>query len=184
MADNAGKEWSVFNDGVWRQVAFRAGGKVLERAEFFVKQLQESVRPTDMLQSLLLDRIATGWIRRQVLLEVQGAAALRDAGKPGRDNVDWFANLLKYEAVLDRTFHRDLFLLQQLQEASSFAPALSVKKLPKSERGLIGDQANSNAADQAVGSPAVITQVSSVAPGSEVEQSGQERRDFGSIELE
>lgn len=184
MANNAGKEWSVLNDGVWKKVAFGAGSKVSKQAEIFVAQLQESVRPTDMLQSLLLDRIATGWIRRQVLLEVQGAAALSDTRKPEKDNIDWFANLLKYEAVLDRSFHRDLILLLQLKSAASAAPTLSAKKPPKSERSLIGDQENSNAADQAVGSPVVTVQAPAVAPGSEVECSERVRRNDGYVDLE
>jgi hypothetical protein len=188
--DEAG--WNFSKDGIlWQTVAPYFTSIIKQKTRVLVEQLQESVGPVDALQGLLLDRIAAGYFRKARLIEVQGTTGLCDklvAPDHGTSSTDqvrrlWSANLLRYESLLDQGFHRDLILLLQLKKAASNAPALSAKKPPKSDRGLIEGQANSNVADQAIGSSAV-KKLSPVAPGSEVEQSEQDRRRSNDIYLE
>jgi len=197
MAETREGPWSILDDGVWKRVSFLSGSQFQMRAEVLVKQLQESVCPTDLLQNLLLDRIVTSWIRKKVLLEVQaerqGKNRSEEAsrGIPATDGMignysldrPWSSNMLKYEALLDQGFHRDLVLLLEMKKAASAAPASSFKKPPQSERGLLEGRTDSNVADQAVGSSAV-PMPSPNASGSEAEESGIEKSDFGRVDLE
>jgi hypothetical protein len=40
-------------------------------SQAFVAQIQESVQPADALRGLLLDRIAAGYLRKQLMLEAE-----------------------------------------------------------------------------------------------------------------
>jgi len=184
--------WDLSKDGILSQtVARRMTSKIQTEARRLVAQLQETVGPADALEGMLLDRIAAGYLRKLHLIEVQGTTALYDkANADGHDTSStnhmrrlWSTTLLRYESLLDQGFHRDLILLLQLKKAASAAPALSAKKPPKFDRGLIEGQANSNVADPAIGSSAVMKQ-SPVATGGEVEQSGQERCNPNHVELD
>ena len=194
MASNDDKAaWNLVTDGtLWKKVSWYANAEFKKHADTFVAKLQESMPPTDILQGLLLDRIAAGLLRKQLLLDVQGATAQYDSRVMARNNSNdssgllslaaehhlgrsWSANLLKYESLLDQGFHRDLILLLALKKAAPALPASSAKKPPQSDRRLIGDQVSSIAAELAIGSSATVNP-SPIAPESQVKQSGRDDR--------
>lgn len=142
------KAWDLKRDGIlWKKVTEYSTQEFQKLAASLVVQLQESVQPADALEGLLLDRIAAGYLRKQLLLEMEAAARLvkkaNKAGgslssaelqKPTSTSVSlplqslYSPEVLRYEALLDQGFHRDLILLQKLKET---APVPNTKgKLP------------------------------------------------------
>jgi hypothetical protein len=150
------KAWDLKKDGIlWKKVTEYSTQEFQKLAHGFVAQLQESVQPADALQGLLLDRIAASYLRKQIVLEMEAAARLtkkvNSAGgslsaaelqKPTSIRVRipveplFSPDLLRYEALLDQGFHRDLILLQKLKEMAPVQDAGHGKPL-KSERGQI-----------------------------------------------
>ena len=130
------KGWDLKRDGIlWKKVIENSTQAFQQLAQGFIAQLQESVQPADALQGLLLDRIAASYLRKQILLEMEAAARLakrvKDNGgslsaaerqKPTSISVGLplqclsSPDVLRYEALLDQGFHRDLILLQKLRE--------------------------------------------------------------------
>jgi hypothetical protein len=115
------KAWSLARDGMlWKTVLDYTNKEFQEHAQAFVAQLQESVQPTDALQGLLLDRIAAGYLRKQVMLVSE--AASREYAKAHRAQepqgstphmqkvsliafgnplqYPWFGSMVRYEALL------------------------------------------------------------------------------------
>ncbi len=149
------KAWNLAQDGMlWKTVLTYASKIFREQAQTLVAQLQESVQPADALQGLLLDRIAAGYLRKQLFLELEAArlerkmAAARDSRRSAETNTFvansvasdiWFkfGEVIRYEAFLDQTLHRDLILLQQLKKAAAAARVVSAQTSPESNRGLI-----------------------------------------------
>ena len=126
-------------------------------ADDFVVQLQESVKPADALQGLLLDRIAASYLRKQLLLEMEAAARLAKRMKAAGGTLSAAQvqkttsisvsipleclsspDTLRYEALLDQGFHRDLILLQKLKEMPPVQDTRD-RRPPKLEQGLIED---------------------------------------------
>ena len=150
------KAWDLKRDGIlWKKVTEYSSQAFQNLADGFVVQLQESVKPADALQGLLLDRIAAGYLRKQLLLEMEAAARLakktKAAGgtlsaaqvkKPtsisGSIPMECLSSpdTLRYEALLDQGFHRDLILLQKLKEMAPI-PDTADRKSLKPEHGLI-----------------------------------------------
>jgi hypothetical protein len=150
------KAWDLKKDGIlWKKVTEYSTQEFQKLAHGFVAQLQESVQPADALQGLLLDRIAASYLRKQILLEMEAAARLADRANSAGGSLSAAErqrptsmsvripleslsspDLLRYEALLDHGFHRDLILLQKLKET---APIPNTKgKLPhKADRKLI-----------------------------------------------
>jgi hypothetical protein len=105
----------------------------------------------------LLDRIAAGYLRKRLLLD--GEASIRRHNKqkatPAQGQtssklvfMNPFASpetSLRYEALLDQAFHRDLILLQKLKEDGPLVPTLGSRKSTKSGPGLIEGDADSGA---------------------------------------
>jgi hypothetical protein len=143
------KTWNLAKEGLlWRRVLDYASKEFQEEAEQFVAQLQESVQPADALQGLLLDRMAASYLRKRLMLEAESATRAhirfqrtKEASGSNetkrvrviaesmalQSNVS--ANAMRYEALLDQGFHRDLILLQKLKET---APVPNTKrKLPQ-----------------------------------------------------
>src|SRR5438477_3515665 len=73
--NRAGKKaWNLAKDGMlWKRVLDYTNQEFKDQARAFVAQLQESVQPADALQGVLLDRIAAGYLRKQILLEAEAA---------------------------------------------------------------------------------------------------------------
>jgi hypothetical protein len=150
------KAWDLKRDGIlWKKVSEHSTQEFQQLAQGIIMQLQESVQPADALQGLLLDRIAASYLRKQLLLEMEAAARLanrvKNAGgtvsaaelrKPTSISVSIpleclsSPDILRYEALLDQGFHRDLILLQKLKEMAP-VPNTGGKRALKSERGLI-----------------------------------------------
>jgi hypothetical protein len=151
------KCWSLQDHGLlWKEVVKSAADQesFRERAEEFVKQLQEAAKPKNALEGLLLDRMASSYLRKVMLLEENAGykdyrrAQVRAKCKRKGHTPEYTAeavlldtqpsNLLhsgsgydavmKYESDLDRGFHRDTFLLLQLQQLSEPSAALPPKK--------------------------------------------------------
>lgn len=155
--NGANRPWNLADDGMlWKAVLDYATSDFREQAQAFVAQLQESTQPADALQGVLLDRIAAGYLRKRLALEVEAAGrenmkrskAAELSGYPAEAKkrfMDahvqhlWFRSgeVLRYEALLDQALHRDLILLMQLKKAASAALALGAKKPLKSDGGLI-----------------------------------------------
>jgi hypothetical protein len=153
---NGKKAWDLKKDGIlWKIVTERSTQEFEKLAHGFVVQLQESVQPADALQGLLLDRIAASYLRKQLLLEMEAAArllkrinkaggtlTLAEQRKPTSISVrvplesPLPLEVLRYEALLDQGFHRDLILLQKLKEMAPVPDTGGTRPL-KSERGLI-----------------------------------------------
>jgi hypothetical protein len=134
-------------------------------SQAFVAQIQESVQPADALQGLLLDGIAAGYLRKQLMLEAEAAG--RETMKQNKleqlssygaeekrrivvafslplENFS-YGKVARYEALLDQALHRDLIPLQQLKKAALAARVVSAQKPQKSNRVLIeGEVADSN----------------------------------------
>ena len=150
------KGWDLKRDGIlWKKVTEYSTQAFQQLAQGFVAQLQESVQPADALQGLLLDRIAASYLRKQILLEMEAAARLakrvKDNGgslsvaerqKPTSITVGLplaclsSPDVLRYEALLDQGFHRDLILLQKLKEMAP-VPDTGGRSPLKSEGRLI-----------------------------------------------
>ena len=148
--------------GTWQRKACCGKGclttrakEVQEQAEQFVAQLQESVQPADALQGLLLDRMAASYLRKRLMLEAESATRehfrlQRTKEVPGSNETkrvrviaesmalqsNLSANAMRYEALLDQGFHRDLILLQKLKE-TAFIPNMKGKLPPKANHNLI-----------------------------------------------
>lgn len=149
------KAWDLKKDGIlWKKVVEYSTKEFQSLADVLVGQLQESIQPADALQGVLLDRIAANYLRKRLLLEIESVSKLskqvKDAGgsltKADRDNSKsisvslpvqcYSANVLRYEALLDQGFHRDLILLEKLKEI----PPVSGGKRPlppKADRPII-----------------------------------------------
>jgi hypothetical protein len=130
------KAWDLNKDGIlWKKVTEYSPEAFQKLASSFVSQLQASVQPSDALQGILLDRMAAGYLRKQLLLELEAAARcakrVKSAGASlspaeAQKSTSVSANtpikclsspdLLRYEALLDQSFHRDMILLQKLKE--------------------------------------------------------------------
>ena len=150
------KAWDLKRDGIlWKKVTEFSTQEFQQLAQGLVRQLQESVQPADALQGLLLDRIAASYLRKQLLLEMEAAARLAKRVKHAGGTVSAAElqkptsisvripleclsspNVLRYEALLDQGFHRDLILLQKLKEIAP-VPNTGSRKPLKSESGLI-----------------------------------------------
>jgi len=157
------KTWNLVEDGMlWKAVLEYTSQDFKEQAKELVVQLHESVQPADALQGLLLDRIAAGYLRKQLILEAEAAASdvlikekLRESSRYSPEaqkriaaacsvpvQSPWSGNVLRYEALLDQALHRDLILLLQLKKVA--AAAVTAQTPPGSDRGLIeGETANS-----------------------------------------
>ncbi len=153
---NGKKAWDLKRDGIlWKKVAEYSPQAFQDLADGFVVQLQESAKPADALQGLLLDRIAAGYLRKQLLLEMEAAARLAKRTKAAGGTLTAAQvqkttfisgsiplqclsspDTLRYEALLDQGFHRDLILLQKLKEMAP-VPDPEDRRPMKSERGLI-----------------------------------------------
>ncbi len=155
--NGAGKKaWDLKRDGIlWKKVAEYSPQEFRELADGFVVQLQESLKPADALQGLLLDRIAAGYLRKQILLEMEAAARLAKRTKAAGGTLSAAQmqkttpisvsiplqclsspDTLRYEALLDQGFHRDLILLQKLKEMAP-VPDPEDRRPAKREHGLI-----------------------------------------------
>lgn len=141
------KVWDLKKDGIlWKKVTEMSPQAFQKLASGFVAQLQDSVQPTDALQGLLLDRMAASYLRKQLLLEMESAARLAkrlkgnggslsaaEVQKPTSIRVQvpvqcpCSPDALRYEALLDQSFHRDLILLQKLKEMAPI-PDTSARK--------------------------------------------------------
>jgi hypothetical protein len=149
--------WSLMDHGLlWKEVVKSATDQTSFRkqAEDFVEQLQHAAKPKNALEGLLLDRMASSYLRKVMLLEENAGykdhlrARARAESKSKGCTPEEIAkavlldtqpsNLLhsgsgydavmKYESDLDRGFHRDTFLLLQLQQLSEQGAALSPGK--------------------------------------------------------
>lgn len=148
------KNWNLLDDGLlWIQAMEGAADpEFRKQAREFVTQLQQAVKPKNALEGVLLDRMASSYLRKVLLLQAEsGLKKYRRAGlhinpqgktpeqqKQGMigfslatDYLE-FGVMLKYESMLDQGFHRDAFLLQQLQDESEQKAALPPKKAAKS----------------------------------------------------
>ena len=151
------RTWNLRKDGIlWKRVLDYSTKEFQKQAEAFVAQLQDSVQPADALQGLLLDRMAASYLRQHLMLETEGAAKEYYRHKLARNlskepeavrTAHIAADLLilqaktsmytlRYEALLEQGFHRDLILLQKLKEMAP-VPAAGDRKSLKPERGLI-----------------------------------------------
>lgn len=145
--------WNLVEHGIlWKRVLDYTSKEIKDQAQTLIAQLQASVQPADALQGLLLDRIAAGYLRKRLLLD--GEASIRKykegsatAGQGQASPKVVFMNpfatpeaSLRYEALLDQAFHRDLILLQKLKEAGPNLPALESKNSTKA-RGVIEGEA-------------------------------------------
>lgn len=151
--ETAGKAWSLMVNGMlWRKVIEYTAEDFQEQAAAFVAQLQESMQPTDVMQGLLLDRIAAGYLRKQLFLVFESARrgrvkiAARDSNRSTEQNIlvtndialnIWYkaGDVMRYEALLDQAMHRDLVLLQQLKKVAVAPPLGTTTR--KSTQGVI-----------------------------------------------
>ena len=157
--------WNLSKDGMlWKRVLDYTTKEFQDRVHAFIAQLQESVQPADALQGVLLDRIAAGYLRKQILLEAEAAgkehqrlkttqSSSGSAAQKLRVSVLAFsspfqglfaANILRYEALLDQGFHRDLILLQELKQAGRVALPSPDSKPSKTSRLIEGEVAQSD----------------------------------------
>jgi hypothetical protein len=150
------KTWNLAKEGMlWKRVLDYASKEFQEQAAQFVAQLQESVQPADALQGLLLDRMAASYLRKRLMLEAESATRehfrlQRTKEVPGSNETkrvrviaesmalqsNLSANVMRYEALLDQGFHRDLILLQKLKETSP-VPNTKGKLPPNTDHKLI-----------------------------------------------
>jgi hypothetical protein len=150
------KAWNLAEDGIlWKRVIDYTSKEFEGQAHTLIMQLQAAVQPVDALQGLLLDRIAAGYLRKRLLLD--GEASIRRhnklTAKPAQGQtsekvvfLNPFASpeaSLRYEALLDQAFHRDLILLQKLKENGPVIPPLEPRKSAKPIRGLINGDGKS-----------------------------------------
>jgi hypothetical protein len=148
--------WDLKKDGIlWKKVTELSPQEFQKVASSFVTQLQDSVQPADALQGLLLDRMAASCLRKQLLLEMEAAARLGKRVKANGGSLTaaevqkstsirvevpvqcpCSPDALRYEALLDQGFHRDLILLQKLKEMAPH-PQPADRKSQKGEAALI-----------------------------------------------
>ena len=152
----APNSWSLLDQGLlWKEVLKSAADQesFRKRAEEFVKQLQQAAKPKDALEGLLLDRMASAYLRKVLLIETEAKYkdyrrdAVRNAmkGSPSAEIAAFalatstlapsdciFEGMMEYESSLDRGFHRDTLLLLQLQQMSAQRAALSPRKQAQS----------------------------------------------------
>ena len=152
------ENWNLLKDGLlWKRAVEGTTQDVQVQAQAFVSQLQDAVKPADALQGLMLDRIAAGNLRKELLLREESAArayhsAIRTQAPYGKTKeinqssivmcgspmqVAWSGLNIRQEFLLDQGLHRDLILLQHLQSAAQAAAALPERKPTKSERRVI-----------------------------------------------
>jgi hypothetical protein len=150
------KVWDLEKDGIlWRKVVAHSTKAFTTEANTFVAHLQDSVQPADALQGLLLDRMAASYLRKQLLLEMEslaragkrakalgGSPSPEEREKPTSITIQFpiqslvSPEVLRYEALLDQGFQRDLILLLKLKEIASGADR-EEKAARKPERKLI-----------------------------------------------
>jgi hypothetical protein len=148
--------WDLKKEGIlWKKVVEHSPQVFQKQAHAFVAQLQDSVQPSDALQGLLLDRMAASYLRKQLLLEMEALTrfAKREKSNGSSQSASEVQkstsitvtfpmqcisspDVLRYEALLDQGFHRDLILLQKLKEITP-VPERAEKKALKGEAGLI-----------------------------------------------
>lgn len=154
---NKKKAWNLKKDGMlWKRVVDYSTKEFQTQAEAFVAQLQESVQPADALQGLLLDRMAASYLRKHLILEAELAAKEYYRHKQAKEHsnepeslkrahvaadvlvyqASASGHILRYEALLDQGFHRDLILLQKLKETASL-PDEKKGPTPKADHKLI-----------------------------------------------
>ena len=163
---NEKKAWDLMRNGIlWKKVTEYSTDAFEKQASRFVAQLQDSVQPSDALQGLLLDRMAASYLRKQLLLEMEAEARLGKRAKAmgGNASAEELRNpkkrkielhveallspdVLRYEGLLDQSFHRDLILLMKLKEVVAVSDRAQ-KKLQPPERGLI-ESGGSSVIDQ------------------------------------
>jgi len=143
---SAKKTWNLLEDGLlWKQVVDGSVKEFRDSARILVVQMQEAVKPADALQGMLLDRIASSYFRKQILLGIESAMRRYQQAKmrvqplgstaelqkisevafSAPTQLAVFGEQLRFEMFLDQTLHRDLILLQQLRSATYAAPTLS-----------------------------------------------------------
>jgi hypothetical protein len=160
---NEGTIFDLTKDGIlWKQTVEWASEGFKEKALSFVANLQAAVMPADALEGMLLDRMASSYLRKKRLLKIEAALTWhRGTGRPessnggegspsngvaqklsykqGRNEISatgeqaqdiassicghtfretFSMDMLKYEAVLDRIFHQDFVLLQQMKRTA------------------------------------------------------------------
>ncbi len=156
--------WSLLEHGLlWKEVVKSAADRQSfgKRAEEFVTQLQEATLPKNALEGLLLDRMASSYLRKVMLLEEQAAykddrrdrvrahykgrapeemakAVLLDTS-PSTLLHEGYEGVMQYESILDRGFHRDTFLLLQLQQLSEQSTSSSPKKPQSTSKTIEGN---------------------------------------------
>jgi len=154
------KAWDLKKDGMlWKRVLDYSTKEFQQKAEAFVVQLQESVQPADALQGLLLDRMAASYLRKHLILEAELAAkeyysytqrkkhsSEPETMKRAHVAADMLVlqaqasgHVLRYEALLDQGFHRDLILLQKLKEIAPVPDAGNKKSLKPGGPPIEGD---------------------------------------------
>jgi len=186
MSAEGNESWSLVKDGIlWKKVTNPEHRIPHDQATRFVQQLEASIGPVNFLGGLLLDRIAANCLRQQALLDIQREVApdlaiiqpYQNSVERATNNVGspWFVNLLKYENLLNQAFHRDLILLQTLQQAGSIARVPSPKKPPQSDRSLVEGQADLLFANEAVRPSAAID--SDVTGVNEVKRGEEDQRE-------
>ena len=149
--------WNLAEHGIlWKRVLDYTSKEIKDQAQTLVIQLQAAVQPADALQGLLLDRIVAGYLRKRLLLD--GEASIRrhkeesSAPPSGRTSPKVvFMNpfvapemSLRYEALLDQAFHRDLILLEKLRENGRALPPSETKNSKRPLPGLIEADAKSD----------------------------------------
>jgi len=157
---SAKKTWNLLEDGLlWKEVIEGTDKEFRDSARILVVQLQEAVKPADALQGMLLDRIASNYFRKQMLLGIESAMrryqqVKRRASPEGSTQelqklsaiafsspaeLLSFAENLRFETFLDQGLHRDLILLEQLRSTTVATETLIAKRLSRSERKQIND---------------------------------------------
>jgi len=162
--------WSLLEHGLlWKEVVKSAADRQSfgNRAEEFVKQLQEAALPKNSLEGLLLDRMASSYLRKVMLLEEQAAykddrrdrVRARYEGRAPEDMAkavlldtspstllhEGYEGVMQYESILDRGFHRDTFLLLQLQQLYEQSTASSSRKSQSTTKIIVEDNTKKTA---------------------------------------
>jgi hypothetical protein len=162
------KTWNLLEDGLlWKEVVEGTDKEFRDSARILVLQLQEAVKPADALQGMLLDRIASSYFRKQMLLGIESAMRryqqVKHTVSPKGSTQELqklsivafsspaqllaFAENLRFEMFLDQGLHRDLILLEQLRSTSVATQTLIAKGSSKAQR---------KHADNGVSGPAMI----------------------------
>jgi len=164
--------WNLLEHGLlWKEVVKSAADQQSfgKQAEEFVKQLQETTLPKNALEGLLLDRMASSYLRKVMLLEEQAAykddrrdrVRARYEGRAPEDVAkavlldtspstllhEGYAGVMQYESILDRGFHRDTFLLLQLQQLYEQSTASSTRKPQSTTKTIVEGNTKKRAID-------------------------------------